>query len=63
MDNLVKYLHKLTISWAILENIIVVTMHAATGVTLLTLVTSTYQVVLLDGLEKYLHTGEMQYEN
>ena len=32
-------------------------MHGVTGVTLLTPVTSTYQVVLLDGLEKYLHPG------
>ena len=32
-------------------------MHSVTGVTLLTLATSTYQVVLLDGLEKDLHPG------
>ena len=32
-------------------------MHSVTGVTLLTLLTSTYQVVLLDGLEKDLHPG------
>ena len=32
-------------------------MHAVTSVTWLTLLTSTYQVVLLDGLKKDLHPG------